>query len=155
LAYDPTAEEAAYEAEEDDLGTYEDGVKRTLTHEQIELFRHSEIQQLLRAERLKQEYGEDATPVASGSATPATQEPDHPGFAGNEQRRWSDIKRKSSTPSVGAKRKREEHVPYYERHKRKWEAHVAKEDPTEGSITMNRLRREMDNKKAEVVELDY
>lgn len=35
--------------EEDDLGYYADGVKRTLTDEQIEIFRHSELQQLRKA----------------------------------------------------------------------------------------------------------
>lgn len=34
--------------EEDDLGYYDDGVKRTLTDEQIEIFRHSELQALAR-----------------------------------------------------------------------------------------------------------
>ena len=35
--------------EDDGLGYYEDGVKRTLTDEQISIFRHSEIQALIRA----------------------------------------------------------------------------------------------------------
>ncbi|VUC37762.1 unnamed protein product [Clonostachys rosea] len=39
---------------QDDLGYYEDGVKRTLTDEQIEIFRHSELQEL-RRQRKKQE----------------------------------------------------------------------------------------------------
>ncbi|EXJ88188.1 hypothetical protein A1O1_05118 [Capronia coronata CBS 617.96] len=42
----------------DGLGYYEDGVERTLTDEQIEMFRHSEIQRLLnerRAARQKEE----------------------------------------------------------------------------------------------------
>ena len=39
-----------YEDEEDDLGYYDDGVKRTLTDEQIAIFRHSEIQTLRRQE---------------------------------------------------------------------------------------------------------
>jgi len=34
--------------EEDDLGYYDDGVKRTLTDEQIEIFRHSELRELQR-----------------------------------------------------------------------------------------------------------
>ncbi|KAK3394386.1 hypothetical protein B0H63DRAFT_517519 [Podospora didyma] len=39
-----------YEEEEDDgLGYYEDGVKRTLTDEQIAIFRHSELEALRRA----------------------------------------------------------------------------------------------------------
>ncbi|KAI0443203.1 hypothetical protein F4803DRAFT_329391 [Xylaria telfairii] len=42
-----------YEGEEEDdgLGYYPDGVKRTLTDEQIAIFRHSEIEALRRAER--------------------------------------------------------------------------------------------------------
>lgn len=44
--------EAHIEAEEDDgLGYYADGVKRTLTDEQVAMFRHSEIQALLRERR--------------------------------------------------------------------------------------------------------
>lgn len=38
---------------DDGLGWYDDGVKRTLTDEQIEMFRHSEIQQVLRKRRLQ------------------------------------------------------------------------------------------------------
>ncbi|KAL8732652.1 MAG: hypothetical protein Q9166_002627 [cf. Caloplaca sp. 2 TL-2023] len=41
--------------EEDDLGYYPDGVKRTLTEEQIAMFRHSEIYSLLRKRQLEKE----------------------------------------------------------------------------------------------------
>lgn len=44
-------EQNEYEDEEDDgLGYYPDGVKRTLTDTQISIFRHSEIQRILRKE---------------------------------------------------------------------------------------------------------
>lgn len=44
-------DEEYYEEEEDDnLGYYPDGVKRTLTDEQIAIFRHSELEALKRAE---------------------------------------------------------------------------------------------------------
>lgn len=36
--------------EEDELGYYDDGVKRTLTDDQIEMFRHSELKELRRKE---------------------------------------------------------------------------------------------------------
>ena len=39
----------------DDLGYYPDGVKRTLTDEQIAMFRHSEIYSILRARQVLQE----------------------------------------------------------------------------------------------------
>jgi hypothetical protein len=38
---------------DDGLGWYDDGVKRTLTDEQIEMFRHTEIEQLMRKRRLE------------------------------------------------------------------------------------------------------
>jgi hypothetical protein len=37
--------------EDDELGYYADGTKRTLTDDEIAIFRHSEIQQLIRAQR--------------------------------------------------------------------------------------------------------
>ncbi|KAJ5218164.1 uncharacterized protein N7498_000263 [Penicillium cinerascens] len=46
-----------YDAEED-LGYYPDGVKRTLTDEQIRIFRHSEIHALLRARQLEEDDAE-------------------------------------------------------------------------------------------------
>ncbi|KAH7391408.1 hypothetical protein BKA64DRAFT_710311 [Cadophora sp. MPI-SDFR-AT-0126] len=48
----PVEEEYYEEGDlDDDLGYYEDGVKRTLTDEQIAIFRHSEIEALLRERR--------------------------------------------------------------------------------------------------------
>ncbi|EFR02123.1 hypothetical protein MGYG_05125 [Nannizzia gypsea CBS 118893] len=44
----------------DDLGYYPDGVKRTLTDEQIQIFRHSEIQALLRQKQLETEASSDS-----------------------------------------------------------------------------------------------
>lgn len=55
---EPTQEEQhVYEVEED-LGSYSDGVKRTLTDEQIRIFRHSEIHALLRARQLEEDDAE-------------------------------------------------------------------------------------------------
>lgn len=56
----PAEEEQFIEEEQDDgLGYYEDGTKRTLTDEQIAIFRHSEIQALLRERRRAAEAKED------------------------------------------------------------------------------------------------
>ena len=49
----PAVREGEEEDEEEELGWYHDGFKRTLTDEQIAMFRHSEIQRLLRQRRLK------------------------------------------------------------------------------------------------------
>ncbi|KAM0440975.1 hypothetical protein ACHAPT_000279 [Fusarium lateritium] len=51
----------AWEEEDDGLGYYPDGVKRTLTDEQIEIFRHSELEAL----RKKQAKQSDTKTVAS------------------------------------------------------------------------------------------
>ena len=59
-------EEYAEEVEDDGLGYYEDGVKRTLTDEQIEIFRHSEIEALLRRRRHAEEADEDERPFIHG-----------------------------------------------------------------------------------------
>jgi hypothetical protein len=55
LKYSPDFEDLG----DDGLGWYDDGVKRTLTDEQIEMFRHTEMQQLLRQRRLEAEAEED------------------------------------------------------------------------------------------------
>ncbi|KAL3422183.1 hypothetical protein PVAG01_06339 [Phlyctema vagabunda] len=60
-------EDEYYDEEDDGLGYYEDGVKRTLTDEQITMFRHSEIQALLREQRHTLENKEDE--VKEGAQT--------------------------------------------------------------------------------------
>ncbi len=52
----------ADEEEDDGLGYYSDGMKRTLTDEQIMMFRHSEIEALLRERRRAQESTDQASP---------------------------------------------------------------------------------------------
>lgn len=47
-----------YHEEEDDLGYYSDGAKRTLTDQQIAMFRHSEVQAIIRKRTLRREDGE-------------------------------------------------------------------------------------------------
>ncbi|KAF5015560.1 hypothetical protein F66182_13064 [Fusarium sp. NRRL 66182] len=54
-------EDDVYYEGEEDLGYYKDGTKRTLTDEQIAIFRHSEIHALLRErERLREEAEEQS-----------------------------------------------------------------------------------------------
>ena len=55
------AHDEAHETE-DGLGYYDDGVERTLTDEQIRIFRHSEVQRLLAARRREAEEREDDRP---------------------------------------------------------------------------------------------
>lgn len=47
-----------YEEEDSGLGYYEDGAPRTLTDEQIAMFRHSEIQAIIRKRKQQRENGD-------------------------------------------------------------------------------------------------
>ena len=65
--------EATVLEDDDGLGYYPDGVKRTLTDEQIAMFRHSEIHQLQRARRLEQELIENGEKPPTDSPTSTAQ----------------------------------------------------------------------------------
>lgn len=58
-----------YYDEDDGLGYYSDGTKRTLTDEQIAMFRHSEIQAELRKRRLQRERRDAGEVSEEGEAT--------------------------------------------------------------------------------------
>lgn len=76
---DQLYEEWGEEEEEDDgLGYYEDGVKRTLTDEQIEIFRHSELRELER-QREKQALAKSGTPRDASINGTDTASPHGPG----------------------------------------------------------------------------
>lgn len=66
-----------YEEQEDDegLGYYEDGVKRTLTDEQIAIFRHSELEAL---RRTAEEQFIDSKSTALGTAASSTNRTSEP-----------------------------------------------------------------------------
>ncbi|KAJ2978478.1 hypothetical protein NUW58_g7481 [Xylaria curta] len=66
-----------YEEEDDGLGYYPDGVKRTLTDEQIAIFRHSELEALRRAEMkaLKPESASDAELMVGSTHREAVHSP--------------------------------------------------------------------------------
>ncbi|KAJ6086785.1 hypothetical protein N7467_005699 [Penicillium canescens] len=61
---------------DEDLGYYPDGVKRTLTDEQIRIFRHSEIHALLRQRQLQADDAEyEARMTFSEDKPPAAKKP--------------------------------------------------------------------------------
>lgn len=69
---DKAVQDTTFE-EGDDLGYYPDGTKRTLTDEQIAMFRHSEIYSILRERQVRQENeeadGDDQLDHLASSAT--------------------------------------------------------------------------------------
>ncbi|KAL2831803.1 hypothetical protein BDW59DRAFT_125346 [Aspergillus cavernicola] len=80
-------ENESYDINEDDdgLGYYPDGVKRTLTDEQVRIFRHSEIHALLRERQIRAENEEYARKFETN---------DEPGAIGEHL----SLKKKESTP---------------------------------------------------------
>lgn len=93
------------EEEDDGLGYYEDGVKRTLTDEQIAIFRHSELRELRRqqekqAESKAPELSQDAS--ANGIGTASAQ--DSSGAVGSQgkkrKRKKSKAAKQESKPDL-------------------------------------------------------
>lgn len=62
--------------EHDNLGYYADGVKRTITDEQIAMFRHTEIETLLRQKRKSDEAKADKAERASGPQCEIVESPE-------------------------------------------------------------------------------
>ncbi|KAH9873837.1 hypothetical protein IAQ61_004464 [Plenodomus lingam] len=62
---------------EDDLGYYPDGAKRTLTDEQIAIFRHSEIREILRERRSRYNHGDRSEGEVSGNELASADLPPH------------------------------------------------------------------------------
>ncbi|KAF1912420.1 hypothetical protein BDU57DRAFT_559656 [Ampelomyces quisqualis] len=62
------------EEEDDGLGYYPDGTKRTLTDEQIAIFRNSEVQRILRTRRLRRE-GADISEAGKAEFSPPQDTP--------------------------------------------------------------------------------
>ncbi|KAJ5424735.1 hypothetical protein N7445_010708 [Penicillium cf. griseofulvum] len=84
----------------DDLGYYPDGVKRTLTDEQIRIFRHSEIHALLRERELKhdeaQYQGRMQSSQAEGSEDKSDAVPEKRPLDAESQTQGGDQKRSQS-----------------------------------------------------------
>ncbi|KAL2143512.1 hypothetical protein VTI28DRAFT_10368 [Corynascus sepedonium] len=106
----PDGDEEYYEEEEEDdgLGYYPDGVKRTLTDEQIAIFRHSELEALRRARET--------------SSTKKTTNMNSEEDAAHEMSEEGEVS--SATPSVTAKKSKKR-----KRGKSKKKANNAGEEP--------------------------
>jgi len=181
LNYRPETEEIT----DDGLGWYSDGVKRTLTDEQIAMFRHTEFEQLMRKRRLQAEDDEgdegddDDSYEPPGPDMPIIHTPrPHSPLSDASSLEAEFIKPKTRTRQKNKKKKkktrsnqnenappkaplsprsriRKTEVPYDQRNKRKWENYIDNEDPIHGSITHRRLVRELDGQPSNSVAIDY
>ena len=96
-------EDRLADEEGDDLGYYSDGMKRTLTDEQIAMFRHSEIQALLRERRHAAEARSSNPSRSTSISAPDTasygdyedgEEVEEPGKQGRKRNRKKKHQRK-------------------------------------------------------------
>ncbi|KAL1311636.1 hypothetical protein AAFC00_001746 [Neodothiora populina] len=125
--------EQEYE-EDDGLGYYPDGVKRTLTDDQIAMFRHTEVQVILREKRRAQDAAE-------------TSEPDRPAQTDERTRPAATAAYdKGGNPSDSAST---------EQSKRKWEHFIDNSTENPGNLTHRRMARELDELQDHSVDLAY
>lgn len=83
-------------AEEDDLGYYEDGVKRTLTDEEIEIFRHSELETLRREE----EQGIKRKPAIDDVGSNDKSESANLSQSNNKKKKWAKRPKPEPKPDL-------------------------------------------------------
>ncbi|KAK4997443.1 hypothetical protein LTR66_003138 [Elasticomyces elasticus] len=140
--------------EDDGLGYYPDGVKRTITDEQIAMFRHSEIQALLKERRREQERRENNSDdeVEADRLVTRTEEPK--GFVvtyGQTKNR----KRGQVVSTFDAPGDISTDVQGRNSKKRKPDQDRMDSRSTRERPTHRRLAREQDELKAASVSLDY
>jgi hypothetical protein len=149
--------------EEDDcLGTYEDGAERTLTDEQIAMFRHSELQEMIKKHRIDMENTDDydadmphqhiERSLKTNAAVRSTISSANTRSENMPDQSSKDIQppKKSST---NKKRKRGKQVkqPFYKPEKQDKEQFTHEGDER----TFRRICREADELKTDEFELDY
>jgi hypothetical protein len=125
--------------DDDGLGYYFDGVKRTLTDDQIAMFRHSEIQLLLRERRLKRENSEGEL------SHDAPSEPINPVGDISPPAPADDTVRQRSASTSGSQGVG----------KRKWQRFIESSEKNPEHLTHRRIAREMDEQKASSIDLAY
>lgn len=124
---------------DDGLGHYPDGVKRTLTDDQIAMFRHSEIQTLLRERRRRRESPEGETSHdASTESIQPVGDIRPPATADDTVRQRSAST--SGSQGVG---------------KRKWQRFIDSSETNPEHLTHRRIARELDEQKASSIDLSY
>ncbi|KAF1812404.1 hypothetical protein P152DRAFT_474094 [Eremomyces bilateralis CBS 781.70] len=142
----------AHELGEDDdwLGHYPDGVKRTVTDDEVAIFRHSEIQGLLRQRRQAAENEQDGRleqSKADGTDTTSGR-PEKP----SHLRKEATVPHSPASSSSGRQGRKRKHNQT-QRKARKRTGYEDRGDPD--GRTFRRIAREMDELNAEAVDLDY
>lgn len=147
--------------EEDDLGYYPDGVKRTLTDEQIAMFRHSEIQALLRERRLAEEADEEEDGEIPNAEAGKKRSWAATGAASTDG--WKDGKRKKKRkkrpskqqPGPGGSAQARTSGDAKDIAADPPTSDMQEQDDTEEDFTPRRVARELDEVQAVSIDIDY
>jgi hypothetical protein len=144
---------------DDGLGYYADGTKRTLTDEEIAIFRHSELQQVIRAKHNSELDGESAGAATKMDAVekdaPEKDRGDRP--INKSSNRSQKRARGVSNSGTGRRSYKRNKMPAKAPNTDNGED---RHDPNDyiaegGTHTLRRIAREMDELKPEAIELDY
>jgi Protein of unknown function (DUF3807) len=165
----PEVEYDEYEDEDDGLGYYPDGVKRTLTDEQISIFRHSEIQALIKEQEAQSPPNNDTessrdvrSERGPNFAKKNSQQPTSNQLRREKRRpRQAKSKRKAAEAALKEqKRRRRNSSSDLEQPRKEQEVEENRHDPEDflsdgDEKTYRRKAREADEIKETTVELDY
>lgn len=160
------AEHQAFPEDEDDgLGYYADGVKRTLTDEQIAMFRHSEIETLLRERRLRLEaeaeteeegeIDEEGVREASPQMSSTTASTTIPLASVRSEKAPLPSKPTPKEPVLKKQTPREARKAKHAKLQRQMQQRQERQQQSPDDFTPNRTAREQDEVKQDDVELDY
>lgn len=164
---EPDVQYDEYEEEDDELGYYPDGVKRTLTDAQIAMFRHSEIQALIK-EREAHASGDTGSSRGTRSeARPISARKDFQRHNKQQQNRvprkprQAKARKKAAEAALDeARRRRRNSSSDLEEPRKKQFLKEDQQDPDDflsdgDEKTYRRKAREADEIKEALVELDY
>lgn len=135
--------------DDDGLGYYEDGNKRTLTDEQIAIFRHSEIQALLRERRLRREAEADDEHESTASSVRANKE------NGSQKSEENSPSRSASGHRLSGEKQSEDLNEMGKNKRQKMLNFQANQERWLEERTNRRMARELDEIREEHIELDY
>ncbi|KAF2799102.1 hypothetical protein K505DRAFT_346114 [Melanomma pulvis-pyrius CBS 109.77] len=95
------------EEEDDGLGYYNDGIKRTLTDEQVALFRHTEIQTIIRQRMRRREASSSPEPKSKRPSASSHQTPSDPqqATASGDQLQNARVEKQTNWTKTGTRTK--------------------------------------------------
>lgn len=141
--------------DDDGLGWYPDGVKRTLTDEQVQIFRHSELQRLLLQLEQQHRTDKDDESTPNPAAEVSRLQPDKSTPVKSNKNKRKNQRRRKQRDAAAATTAAAALATQTATEKRKWGQYVQDHEQNPNRLTHRRLARELDAQKFESTELSY